>query len=262
MISDAMTMSQPSHSDWIVRHRPRPSASLRLFGFSHAGGGPSLYRGWPERLPPEIELLAIQLPGRESRFREPAFTRMEALIQELSNAIMPWLDHPFAFFGHSMGSDVAFELARELRRRSAPLPMHLFVSARRAPHLPSAAPIHDLPHEAFVAELERLGGTPPEVLASAELLEIVLPILRADFAVLETHIHQEEPPLDCPITAFHGTDDPRGTDELMRPWQVHTRSTFRIHACSGGHFYLKDATARVIRHLVAEWAGASERSER
>lgn len=245
-------MDRSSKSAWIHCFEPDPGARLRLFCVPYAGGGASVYRGWPASLPPGIELCAIQLPGRETRIAEPRFSRMGPLVEALREAVAPWLDRPYALFGHSMGAEVAFELVRALRRTGGPQPRHLFVSARPAPQRPRRPPLHHLPHDAFVAQLRRLGGTPDAVLASPELMELVIPVLRADFAVLETNGYQAEPPLDCPISAFHGVDDDRATEEDMQAWAAQTAAAFRLRAFPGGHFFLHQAKARLIQMMVKD----------
>jgi len=165
-----MTMSLSSPSTvWIQRPKPNPEARLRLFCFPYAGGGASAYRSWAAPLPDEIEVCAIQLPGRENRLREPLFTRLAPLVETLAGALEPSFDIPFAFFGHSMGALIAFELARFIRRRSQITPVHFFASARLAPHVvDSASPAHRLPEATFVAQIRGLQGTSAAVLDDPE----------------------------------------------------------------------------------------------
>src|SRR5438552_2333015 len=152
---------------WVLRPRPDPRARLRLFCFPYAGGGASQFRTWAEGLPPEVELCPVQLPGREGRLRETPFTRIAPLVAALVTALRGYLDTPYAFFGHSLGALVGFELARALRRTGGPGPRGLLVSAYRAPDLPDPdPPLHLLSSPAFWDELRRLNGTPPEVLAN------------------------------------------------------------------------------------------------
>src|SRR5262249_1482612 len=161
---------------------------------------------------------------REGRFMEPAYADLPALVGALVLAIAPLLDVPFAFFGHSMGAFIAFELARELRRTSRPLPVHLFVAAARAPHLPDRdTPYRSLADEEFVARLKRLNGFPTAVLETPELLDIILPTLRSDITLCERYAHQSEKPLDCPITAFGGRSDGKVRVGELAAWRALTR---------------------------------------
>jgi len=232
---------------WVVRPEPRPAASLRLFCFSYAGGGASIYRSWTRELPPQVELCAVQLPGRESRLLESPYTEMSALVERLVDALGPYLDRPFAFFGHSMGALVSFEVARELRRRYGVSPLHLFVSGHAAPQVQRRRPpVHQLPDEAFIDAIRQLNGTPEQVLQNAELMELIVPALRADLAVCETYRYVGAAALDCPISAFGGLADVEVTYGDLRAWQVHTRETFRLRLFDGDHFYLRDQQSVLI----------------
>ena len=150
------------NSSWILRSKPKPKAHLRFFCFPYAGAGASACASWADLMPPEVELCAVQLPGRETRLREKPFVRLPALVRAVRESLRPYLHKPFAFFGHSMGALVSFELTRELRRARLPGPVHLFASGHRAPHLPDPdPPIHQLPASAMVAELRRRFEPPP-----------------------------------------------------------------------------------------------------
>ncbi len=192
--SAAVTAATPiKATPWLLRFAPRPAARLRLFCFSYAGAGGAMYRTWLDALPPSIELCAVQLPGRENRFREPAFTSMQRLVETMVPALSPAFDLPYAFFGHSMGALVAFELARALHALPHVAPLtHLLVSGRKAPHLPEDdAPMRGLADDAFIAEIgRRYGGIPDEVLRERDLLDLLLPGLRADMTAIETHAHR------------------------------------------------------------------------
>jgi len=182
---------------------------------------------------------AVELPGHGRRLMEPPITQLDTLIHHLEIAIQPWLDKPFVFFGHSLGALIAFELARSLRRHQSPTPDLLWVSAARAPHLKSPdPPIHQLSSADFIAELRRYSGTPDEVLADVELMELLLPMLRADFALLETYCYQEQAPLTYPITAFWGEADAIVSLEDIRPWQIHTDAAFTLERVAGDHFFV------------------------
>lgn len=235
---------------WFQFARPNPQARLRLFCFSYAGGSASLFRQWHDQLPASIELYPVQLPGRENRMKEPPFTRLSPLVQALVQAIQPHLEKPFAFFGHSMGALVSFELARELRRRRLAAPISLMVSARRAPQLPNPdPPIHDLPTEEFIEEIRDLKGTPEEILRNDDLMQMVLPILRADFAVCETYSYRYEAPLACPITAFGGWHDEISEDEVAA-WKEQTRGPFSLCMFESGHFFLHSERGQLVQSIT------------
>jgi medium-chain acyl-[acyl-carrier-protein] hydrolase len=189
----------------------------------------------------DVEVCPVQLPGRGTRLMERPFTRVVPLVAALADALHPFLDRPFAFFGHSLGTLVSFALARRLRSRYGAGPAHLFVSAGPAPHLPHRhSPIHDLPDKDFLGALRQMNGTPTELLDHRELMELMLPVLRADFALYETYAYSTEPPLDCPITAFGGLHDLRVNDGDLQAWQAHTTASFSIRKFPGGHFFLNE----------------------
>lgn len=240
---------------WLAYREANPRARLRMFCFPYAGGGASAYRGWGASLPQEIEVCPVQLPGREGRLREQPFTRPEELIQAVTDALTPWFDLPFVFFGHSMGAMIGFELSRELRRRGRPLPLHLFVSGRRAPQLPTREePIHALPEPEFIVRLRELNGTPEEVLQHAELMKLLTPLLRADFAVNETYVYAEEEPLDPGISAFGGLADTDVKREDVEAWNIQTRGRFRMRMMPGDHFFLHPQKDLIIESVARDLA--------
>jgi medium-chain acyl-[acyl-carrier-protein] hydrolase len=230
-----------SQNSWIHCPRQNPHADLRLFCFPYAGGGASIFHTWPQYLPSNIEVCTIQLPGRENRFRESPFTAVSALVSDLCENIVPYLEKPFALFGHSMGAIVSFEFARELRRHHMPIPLFLYVSACHAPQLnASTNMIHTLPDQEFLTEVQSMNGMPSEQgIAYKELLQLMLPTLRADFTLVETYSYGPEEPLDCPITAFIGIDDNVTSQDQMIDWKYQTTRSFDIHALLGDHFYLR-----------------------
>jgi surfactin synthase thioesterase subunit len=226
---------------------------VRLLCFPPAGGGASTFRQWADLLPGDIDVCSIQLPGRESRFAEAPFSRLGPAVEALLEALEPLTQSPFALFGHSMGALVAFELARALRAAGRPTPAHLFIAARRAPQLPDLdPPIHRLPDDALLAEIPRLNGTPPEVLAHVELMRLMLPVLRADFTVCETYDYVDQLPLTCPISAFAGSDDAMACREPVAAWRTQTTSRFRVHVVDGGHFFVRTSAAAVVNHVSAD----------
>lgn len=249
-----MIATQPI-SNWLTCPKPNPRASMRLFCFPYAGGRASVFRTWPDELPPEIEFYAIELPSRGKRIREPPITRMEPLVRGIAEATESLLDKPFCFFGHSMGALTSFELARLLRREGRPQPLHLFVSGSTAPQIKDAHPVtFDLPEREFVDVLRRLNGTPREVLENEELLQLMLPTLRADFELLQVYKYEEEPPFRFPITAFGGLQDKEVSREDLDGWRLQTAATFTLRNFPGDHFFLHTDRSRVL------WAMSQELS--
>ena len=243
---------------WLVSPLPNPRAALRLLCFPYAGGGASVFRTWPTALPADIELLAVELPGRETRFRERPFHRLAPLIAALTDAVTPHLQAPFAIYGHSLGALIGFSFAQELRRRSLAGPMHLFVSGRRAPQLPERSPMHQLPEPQFLDQLRRLGGIPDALFQQSDIMEVFSPILRADITVAETGPMESEPPLACPITALGGLTDEKARVEELDAWQAQTSAAFDREIFPGGHFFLQSARtaflaslSRRLAHLTA-----------
>jgi medium-chain acyl-[acyl-carrier-protein] hydrolase len=238
---------------WLTNPRPNPRAELRLICFPYAGRGASVYHHWPTALPATVEVRPVQLPGRESRFGEPAFTQFMPLVEALAGALRPFLDRPFAFFGHSMGAVVSFGVARELRRRGDAAPAGLLVSGRRAPQCPARArPVHRLSDEELVAKLVARGGLVPEIRHNRELLALMLPVLRADLAVCETYAYLAEPPLSCPITAYGGWDDPQASQEDLRAWGEQTSGRFRLRMFVGSHFFLHSAETLLLEAVARD----------
>lgn len=252
--------SQRGRNPWIAHARPNPRARLRLFCFPYAGGSAAIYRGWGERLPADVEVLPVELPGRASRFREPACRHLDEVVEQVAEGIGPQLDKPFAFFGHSMGALIAYELARYLRRQGGAAPAWLWVSARRAPHLPvEDEPVHDLPEPEFLDRLRDLNGTPEEVLEHPELMQMMIPLLRADFEVNETYEFKEEPPLPVPISALGGLGDEEVTREHLEAWRRHTAAAFSLRMFPGDHFYLNDHRSSLLLAVAQDLAGLLQR---
>jgi medium-chain acyl-[acyl-carrier-protein] hydrolase len=241
---------------WIAFRKPNPQARLRLFCFPYAGTGAALFRTWPDGLPAYIEVCPIQFPGRGTRLTDAPFTQLSLLVQALAQVLRPLLRKPFAFFGHSLGALVGFELARELRRRFGVQPVRLFVSAAHAPQIPPRhRPIHALPDVEFLEELRRLNGTPGELLEHAELMQIMLPILRADFAVYETYAYSPEPPLTCCISGLGGLQDHRVSRDDLDGWREQTSVSFSLRTFPGGHFFLNTAQRMLLQVLAQELHG-------
>jgi surfactin synthase thioesterase subunit len=251
-------LNRSSANPWVLQLRRMTSPRLRLFCFPYAGGSAAVYRTWPERLPSDVEVCPLRLPGREARLSEKPYTRIGDLVQTVAEALRPLLDLPFALFGHSMGAVAAFELARELRRRHALLPTRLFVSGARAPQRPNPdPPIHHLPDEEFVAEVRRrYDGIPGAVLENPELVQLLLPALRADFALFESYVYSEESPIGCAVSCFGGLDDDRVSREDLEAWSGNTAGSFSLRMFPGDHFFLHSAEESVRQAVCDQLVAA------
>jgi medium-chain acyl-[acyl-carrier-protein] hydrolase len=251
MITSSPKTNEKPTSEWLVFPKPNPNASLRMFCFPYAGAGSIVYRTWPDGLPSQIEVVSILYPGRESRLRVPPFNSMKPLIDALAAEMLPLLDRPFAFYGHSLGGLIAFELARELRRCQNPLPSHLFISSRRAPHLPDPLPhIAELRNDEFALAIQqRYNGIPKAIQQDPELLDIFLPILKADFSVLETYEYIQEPAFKFGISTYIGIQDTIVTLEDITAWQAHTYLPISIQSFPGDHFFIQSQRLPVLQSL-------------
>lgn len=235
-------------------------ARLRLFCLPYAGSGASLYRAWADALP-GVDVVGVQPPGREGRIRELALSDIEALVEGVASAMAPLVhDLPFAFYGHSLGSVIAFEVVRRLRRMpGAPSPIHLIVGARRAPHVPNRLPmVGHLPNDAMLASLEEIfgKGVPDEVAAIPELLELLIPVLRADILASEGYQYRAEEPLTCPVTAMCGSGDASALPYEVEAWRRETTGPFAFSIVPGDHFFVKSAFDQVLRTVGRALGGA------
>lgn len=216
--------------------RPRPGAQWRLVCFPHAGAGPAVFLKWADLLDPDVELKAVCLPGRERRIRDPRFDRMEPLVDDIMRVAGEWLRPPYALFGHSMGALIAYAVAQRLEAAGRG-PERVFVSGCVAPPIQRTPPIHQLPEGAFLDAVARYGGLPAEVLKYQELVDLVLPVLRDDFAVVETY-RPEAAPIRAPITALVGDADDTVAPDGLRDWRDLTTAALEIERLPGGHLYL------------------------
>ena len=235
---------------WLVCLQPNSSATARLFIFPYAGGAPSSFNKWAAEFSKDIEVRIAHYPGRGSRFNEPPIKELFVLVEEIANAIQPVLDKPFFFFGHSLGAVLAFELARRLN----PQPQILFVSACGAPHVPNPnRPVHALSDSEFIKSLQELNGLPAEVASNAELMELFLPALRADFEAIENYRYiSNERRLDCPIVAFGGSEDSHVDHTRLESWDHHTNGSFKTKIFPGDHFFINTTRQSVITSMIAE----------
>lgn len=246
------------HDPWFLWPPAERAGIVRVFCAPYAGGSASIFARWRQEAEARLDIVALEPPGRGTRAREQPYERLAPLAASLADAIEPYTDEPYALFGHSMGAAVSFEVARELRRRGAPLPAHLFVSARRGPRIALRhRPLHRLDDERLVEELAKLNGTPPAVLAEGTLLAAMLPVIRADLAVAEATPFRDEPPLACPITALGGRQD-RVTVADLQDWAAETTAGFSLEMLDGDHFFLNDerpAMLRIIAERLATFSG-------
>jgi medium-chain acyl-[acyl-carrier-protein] hydrolase len=228
---------------WITCFQPNPRAALSLFCFPYAGGSATIFKTWADGLPRSVEVYAVQLPGRERRLQERPLTSMAELAGSISQALRPYLTRPFALFGHSMGAKLGFEVALNLRMQQAPEPSSLIVSGCRAPHLPSTDELtYQLPESEFIEKLRRLNGTPREILEHPELMQLLLPTLRADFQVVETYVPTlPVRPLGCRLTAYGGLLDEEVSRADLEAWRVYTKADFVVRMLPGDHFFLQQS---------------------
>lgn len=239
-----------NRTEWLACHTPNPKAKLRLFCFPYAGGGALVFREWADILPLSVEVCPVQLPGRGGRLKETPINGLPQLVEVASKALLPYFDKPMAFFGHSMGGLLSFEIARRLRKEHDIKLLHLFVSGSRAPQLPDPnPPIHMLPNEAFIEELNSLNGTPADVLQNPELMQLMLPALRADFAITETYTYQPDSPLGCDLIAFGGLQDKEVSQGEIEAWREQTNGLFTLKMLPGDHFFLNSARSLLLRIL-------------
>lgn len=235
---------------WYVRNTRRANAQLSLFCFAYGGASAAIFRDWMELLTPRVEIMAVELPGHGSRRDEEPFTAIDPLVDALVSALLPDLNKPFAIFGHSLGALVGYELARRLYTTVGLQPRRLFASGHNAPGWKDdSKPVHDLPDEEFIAELRRLNGTPRDILADAELMQLALPVLRADFRLNETYQHRSFPLLSCPVSAYGGACDEEVSAAAISAWRSTTKGPFVSRMFEGDHFFIHSVTAQLVRQI-------------
>ncbi len=237
-------------SPWFVTPNPLRTPKLRLICFPYAGGNSSTYTPWANKLTDGVELVAVQPPGRAARLFEQAFDTMDSLIEPLLNEIADYTREPYVMYGHSLGSRVCFELIRQLSVNNMSLPQHFIASGSKAPHSQRDRKVtYNLPHDEFVEELRRMNGTPEEVLQNKELLEMLLPLLRADFAIAEVYQAEALMKYDCPVSVFGGKADKDVPIEKLKDWQAHFNPLIDIQTFPGGHFFIESDRDLVIEKV-------------
>ena len=243
-------MMKTKMSSYFQSYKQSSEIKMRLFCFPYAGGGASVFSRWADDFTEGLELIAVQFPGRETRFGEKPFSDLTTLVQVVVSEIRPYLSVPFAFFGHSMGALVCFEMARSLRKFHYPQPFHLFVSGFRAPQLKDPdPPIHQLPDTLFLEELKALGGIPENALDIPELMELMLPIIRQDVKICECYTYSKEPALDCSISSYGGLRDKKISKEQLAAWEAQTTGDFALRMFNDDHFFINNLSNPLV-HLI------------
>jgi surfactin synthase thioesterase subunit len=239
-------------SPWFTTYNQPMKNQARVFAFPYSGAGSSAYHQWASYFSQRnIDFIGMRLPARENRMGEEPVSNLSLLINSLSSEIIPFLNKPFVFFGHSLGALIAFELCRALRKKGASLPAHLFVSAFHPPSQPNPnKALHQLAENEFIDGIRAYGNTSEKVLSNALLMELLLPMLRADFALHETYHYKKEPPLSCPITVFKGDQDNFAKARDMSAWQQETNSYYEEIEYRGGHFFLNDYRESIGQKLI------------
>lgn len=240
-------------SRWLVR-KAAPPRRFRLYCFCYAGGSAANYANWQADLDPSIEICAIELPGRGTRFGEEPETSMSTLATTVAQVITT-ANHPsFAFFGHSLGALLAFEVARSLQQMDASVPQHIFVSGGSAPqHRRDNGNLHLLADDALIEELKNYNGTPHVVLEHRELMDLLLPMIRADFSLVANYTYRTAPLLSMPMTVLMGCDDDNGAGEHVEGWKKETTADCKIAWFEGDHFYIHPQRDAVLDCIRTEW---------
>ncbi len=242
-------------SPWFSCYSPRVNADFRLLCFPYAGAGASVFRQWAAAADPSIEVQGVQLPGRESRLREPLLTDINLVVDALIHDAVDFLDKPFSIFGHSLGALIGFEFTRRLQSLSLPLPQRLFVSARQAPQvLLHGEKTHLLPESHLKEELRHYAGTPEVVLQDNDLMRILLPIIRADLAMNETYNYTPGSPIPCPISAFVGLKDSKISISSIEAWTAQTSQDFEAYYFDGNHFFIKQDYPSILNFIKQDFA--------
>lgn len=242
--------TQQPFDRWIRRQTASPAPAVRLFCFHYANGSASMYRGWPDHLPGTVSVEAVQLPGRDNRFREKPYDRMSPLVDDVVDALRSRIDLPYALFGYSMGAQVAFNVAHGLCAAGFPAPLALFVAASPAPSLQVEVPAWNESDERLLQYMHDMGGLPADILEHPDLLELMLPTLRADLTVVATWPYLKRAALPTAIHAFAGTSDPDATPARMASWSLETTAGFRETILDGGHFFIEKTMPTIVAEVT------------
>ena len=234
-----------------MRSAPNDRSKVRLVCFPYAGTGASIFQSWPSWLPRDVDMCAIQLPGREMRFREQPHTSYMPIVEETARALESYLDQPLVLFGYSLGAILAYELAHYLRQAFQTNVTRLIVAARVAPQIIEHRDpfFHTLPDGPFLEQVAKLGGMPQAILQNEELMSFLLPVLRADFQINEMYHYEVRPPLTCDMTVLRGAADPLMTYDQVAQWQDETTGQFCLRTLPGGHFFMLE-TQKLFTQLI------------
>lgn len=231
-------------SQWLRQFHQAAGGAPRLVCLPHAGGSATFYHPMSRGLAPDVDVVAVQYPGRQDRRMEPCIGTVGALADAIARVLNP--DRPVALFGHSMGATLAFEVAARLERAGVPV-LHVFASGRRAPSCYRKETVHLRDDDGIIAELRELSGTGSQILGDEEIMRMALPAIRADYRAAETYTYAGGPALRCPVTVLTGDADPKTTLDEARAWERHTEGEFSLRVFAGGHFFLADHQAAVLR---------------
>ncbi|WP_369393840.1 thioesterase II family protein [Streptomyces sp. CG1] len=245
---------------WVRRFHSAPDSDVTVVCFPHAGGSASYFQPLSARLTPRAEVLALQYPGRQDRRSEPALTSVDALVDEITEALRGHTDRPLVLFGHSMGGTLAFETARRMEAELGERLLGLIVSGRRSPSSVRRDTVHLRDDAGLIAEIRKLQGTASALLDDEDVVRMIMPALRADYTAVERYAYRPGPALNCPLHVYTGDADPQVRGDEARGWAEHTRADFRIRTFGGGHFYLADRSEQVIAALREDLTGFQERA--
>ncbi|MER5358608.1 alpha/beta fold hydrolase [Streptomyces sp. NPDC002785] len=237
---------QRENSAWMRRFHPAPESGVRLLCLPHAGGSAPFYFPMSKSLSPAVDVLCLQYPGRQDRRLDPGIDNIPDYADAIAAELKPWLDMPTAFFGHSMGAVLAYEVALRLERDGLPGPIALFASGRRAPSRYREENVHRRDDDGIVKEMQLLSGTDSRILGDEEILRMVLPAIRSDYTAIETYRSDAGAAVRAPITVFTGDNDPRTSLEEAEAWRAHTTGEFDIQVFPGGHFFLANHSEKII----------------
>ncbi|MEU4642948.1 alpha/beta fold hydrolase [Micromonospora sp. NPDC023814] len=237
---------------WLRVFRRVEQSDLRLVCFPHAGGNANVFQPWARLLDGATDLLAVCYPGRQDRLLEPCVDDMDVLADRIIEVLLPYLDRPLAFFGHSMGASVAYEVAWRLESRHGFAPSMLFVSGHGAPHVSRVELDPDLADDEYLlGRIGALGEVDPVLLRSPKLRELIMPALRADLRMLYRYLPRDPEKVGTPITAYLGTDDPTCTTATVNAWAELTTGGFALETFPGDHFYLVPEQERLLAAVTA-----------
>lgn len=239
---------------WMLPATIPSDATSTLVVFPHAGGDPQTFRSWQKALGSSVHVAVVALPGRGARRAEPSLDEFDAVVEALGTHLGDLRSRPYAFFGHSLGALVAFELARLWSQDGGRRPMHLFASSRPAPQIP-ASYLREAPtNDELQADIASFGGTPDRLLVDEDMMRIILAPFRADLTALATYRYREAPALTCPLTVLRGREDAALREPDAEAWAYQTRSRFTLHNFEGGHFFWRTQMPLLTEVVTRELA--------